>query len=259
MIKLKTIKVKNIVIGEGIPKVIVPIVGKTKLEIINKAKEINNIKIDVVEWRADFYKDVFEIEKVLDTLKDLSLTLKKEIVLLFTFRTKKEGGEKEISMKDYTELNKAVAKSKNVDMIDVEIFSGDDIVKENIKNIHEAEILVIGSNHDFFKTPSKDDIISRLLKAQEIGADIPKIAVMPKTIEDVLILLNATSEMYDKYANRPIVTMSMGVLGVISRISSEVFGSAMTFGAVGEVSAPGQIPVKDLSIILNILNKSFKR
>ncbi|MCY7009201.1 type I 3-dehydroquinate dehydratase [Fusobacterium simiae] len=52
---MKTIKVKNIVIGEGIPKVIVPIVGKTKLEIINKAKEINNIKIDVVEWRADFY------------------------------------------------------------------------------------------------------------------------------------------------------------------------------------------------------------
>ena len=41
-----------------------------------------------------------------------------------------------------------------------------------------------------------------------------------------------------------IITMSMTVAGVISRLCDEVFSSAMTFGMVGLVSAPGQIPVK---------------
>jgi len=86
--------------------------------------------------------------------------------------------------------------------------------------------------------------------------DIPKIAVMPTCVEDVLILLSATNEMYTKYADRPIITMSMGPLGVVSRLSGEIFGSAMTFGAVGKVSAPGQIPVRELATTLDILHKS---
>ena len=254
---MKAIKVKNITIGEGIPKIIVPIVGKTKDEIICKAQEIKiMMNIDVVEWRVDFYEDVFNTEKLLDTLKDLRATIPNTLIL-FTFRTKKEGGEKDISMEEYTALNKAVAQSGNVDFIDVEIFSGDEIVEENIKNIHEAGVFVVGSNHDFFKTPEKDEIVSRLRKAQDMGADIPKIAVMPQSTEDVLTLLAATNEMHTKYADRPIITMSMGPLGVISRLSGEVFGSSMTFGAVGAVSAPGQIPVEELLICLKILHQSL--
>lgn len=229
------ITIRNTTIGEGAPKLIVPIVGKTKEEIVEKAQSFNNIKIDVVEWRIDFYEDVFNIEKVLDTLKELRVVLN-DTPILFTFRTKKEGGEKEISMEAYTALNKAVAESGNADLIDVEIFSGDDIVAENIANIHSAGAMVIGSNHDFFKTPDKDDLVSRLRKMQDMGADIPKIAVMPQSTEDVLTLLSATNEMHSKYANRPIITMSMGPLGVITRLSGEIFGSAMTFGAVGAIS-----------------------
>ena len=254
---MKAIKVKNITIGEGIPKIIVPIVGKTKDEIICKAQEIKiMMNIDVVEWRVDFYEDVFNTEKLLDTLKDLRATIPNTLIL-FTFRTKKEGGEKDISMEEYTALNKAVAQSGNVDFIDVEIFSGDEIVEENIKNIHEAGVFVVGSNHDFFKTPEKDEIVSRLRKAQDMGADIPKIAVMPQSTEDVLTLLAATNEMHTKYADRPIITMSMGPLGVISRLSGEVFGSSMTFGALGALSAPGQIPVEELITTLEILHKAL--
>lgn len=254
---MKAIKVKNVTIGEGNPKIIVPIVGKTKDEIICKAQEIKiMMNIDVVEWRVDFYEDVFNKEKLLDTLKDLRATIP-NIPILFTFRTKKEGGEKEISMEAYTELNKVVAQSGKVDLVDVEIYSGDEFVEENIRNIHKAGALVVGSNHDFFKTPDKDDIVSRLKKMQDMGADIPKIAVMPQSTEDVLTLLAATNEMHTKYADRPIITMSMGPLGVISRLSVEVFGSSMTFGAVGAISAPGQIPVDELATTLGILHKSL--
>ena len=91
---------------------------------------------------------------------------------------------------------------------------------------------------------------------QDMGADIPKIAVMPQSKADVITLLDATQEMYTKYADRPIITMSMGPAGVISRLSGEAFGSAMTFGAVGQVSAPGQIPVERLRNALQILHTS---
>ena len=253
---IQPIQIRDVVIGSGVPKIIVPIVGKTEDAILNKAHEIASMPIHMVEWRVDFYDDVFNTEKTLATLKQLRAALG-ALPLLFTFRTKKEGGEKEISMEQYTALNLAVATSGDADFIDVEFFSGDDVVKVNIDGIHKAGARVIGSNHDFFATPEKDDIVSRLRKMQEMGADIPKIAVMPKSTADVLTLLAATAEMHETYADRPIITMSMSAKGVISRLSCEAFGSAMTFGAVGQVSAPGQIPVEQLRKVLDILHSAL--
>ena len=253
---MNTVKIRNLEIGTGAPKVIVPIVGKTREEILAKGKELASIPLHVVEWRVDFYEDVFQIPQVLETLKGLRAALG-ETPILFTFRTLKEGGEKEISMEDYTALNKAVAQSGDADAIDVEIFSGDQVVLENIANIHAAGKVVVGSNHDFHKTPSQADLIYRLRKMQDMGADIPKIAVMPQNKADVLTLLAATEEMYRCYADRPIITMSMSATGVISRLCGEVFGSSMTFGAVGQVSAPGQIPADQLEQVLEILHRAL--
>lgn len=253
---INPIKIRNVEIAVGAPKIIVPIVEKTADQIVKKGSELKDMKLDVVEWRVDFYEDVMQTERVLTTLSALRDALG-EKPLLFTFRTKKEGGEREINLADYTALNLAVAETKQADIIDVEIFSGDDVVKRNIDGIHAAGVLVIGSNHDFFKTPSKADIIYRLRKMQDMGADIPKIAVMPTCKEDVLTLMAATREMSEAYADRPIITMSMGAKGVITRLTGEVFGSSMTFGAVGQVSAPGQIPVEKLTEVLDILHESL--
>ena len=92
---------------------------------------------------------------------------------------------------------------------------------------------------------------------QEYRADIPKIAVMPKSVADVITLLDATHTMKTQYADRPLITMSMGGKGVISRLAGEVFGSAFTFGAGKEASAPGQIQVADLRMVLEILHGSM--
>lgn len=250
---MKTIKIRDTIIGQGAPKIIVPIVGNTRKEILELANSFREIKLDVVEWRVDFYDEVFNTYSVLNTLKELRNILL-NVPILFTFRTKNEGGEKAISNRAYTELNKAVAESGYSDLIDVEVFLGDEVVNINIDNIHAANVYVVGSNHDFFKTPDRDDIVFRLRKMQEMGADILKVAVMPTCAEDVLTLLSATNEMYTKYADRPIITMSMGSMGIISRLSGEIFGSSMTFGAVGKVSAPGQIPVEQLANTLEILH-----
>ena len=214
---MNTIKVRDIEIGAGAPKIIVPIVGVTKEDILNEAKTFDSIPVDVVEWRVDWFEHVFEFDKVEDVLKDLRNVLG-NIPLLLTFRTKKEGGEKAIDPKDYKELNLRAAKTGYVDFIDVEIFTGDDVVREIIDAAHAAGVKVIASNHDFFKTPAKSDIIYRLRKMQDMGADIPKIAVMPQSRRDVLTLLCATEEMVTDYADRPIITMSMAGTGVISRL-----------------------------------------
>lgn len=251
---MAAITIKGLNIGVGSPKIIVSIVEKTQGDIIKKANRLLDMKIDVVEWRIDFYEDVFKISCVLDTLNKLRDTIG-DIPILFTFRTTKEGGDREISMEEYSILNREVANSGYVDLVDVEMFSGNDIVKEIIAHVHEAGVMVVGSNHDFFTTPEKDEIVSRLRKMQDMGADILKIAVMSNSPKDVIKLLDATNEMYNQYANRPLITISMGPMGVISRLSGEVFGSAMTFGSDLQESAPGQIPVEDLVRILGIIHK----
>lgn len=253
---MNTIKVRDIEIGAGAPKIIVPIVGVTKSDIIEEAKTFDSIPVDVVEWRVDWFENVFEFDKVEEVLKELRDALG-NIPILMTFRTSKEGGEKAIEPEAYAELNIKAAQTGYVDFVDVEIFTGDEIVKKIIDGVHAEGVKVVASNHDFFKTPAKSDIIYRLRKMQDMGADIPKIAVMPQNKRDVLTLLSATEEMVTDYADRPIITMSMAGTGVISRLCGEVFGSSMTFGAAKKASAPGQMGVDDLSTVLGLLHESM--
>lgn len=252
---MNPVKVRNIEIGTGVPKICVPIVGVTKDEIITEAKSFKDIPVDVVEWRVDWFEGVFDFDKVEDVLKDLREALG-ETPILFTFRTSKEGGEKAIEAEPYAELNKNAAKSGYVDLVDVEVFTGDDIVKDIVSAAHDCGVKVVASNHDFDKTPAKEDIVGRLVKMQELGADIPKIAVMPTCRKDVLTLLAATEEMYTEHADRPIITMSMAGMGLISRLCGEVFGSALTFGAAKKASAPGQAAVNELNDMLQFLHKN---
>ena len=253
---MKTVKIRNVEIGAGIPKICVPIVGVTKEDILAQAKALQSLPADVVEWRIDWFENVFDFDALKDALTDLRAVLR-GLPLLMTFRTSKEGGEKAIDAEDYAELNIKAAQTGLVDLIDVEVFTGDEIVSRIIREAHAAGVKVVASNHDFDKPPDKDDIVSRLRKMQAMDADIPKIAVMPRSKRDVLTLLAATEEMATDYADRPIITMSMAGTGVISRLCGEVFGSALTFGAAGKASAPGQMGVQDLSTVLGLLHNAL--
>ena len=232
---MNPIKVRNVSIGEGIPKICVPIVGETREEILKAAKEIVNAPADIVEWRADWYESVLEMQKVVVLLKELREVLG-DMPILFTFRTKAEGGQKELGAKPYAMLNKMMIASSNIDLIDVEVFTAKEEATAIIEAAHKYGVKVVGSNHDFTKTPDKEEIVRRLCDMQDMGVDIPKIAVMPQDKKDVLTLLEATDEMVSHHADRPIVTMSMSGMGAVSRIIGEMFGSAITFGSFGKVS-----------------------
>lgn len=252
----KVVKIKDIIIGEGLPKICVSMVGETISELIDEANSLNGLDLDVIEWRVDFFKDVTNIDKVKEALEAIRKVLA-NTPIVFTFRSAKEGGQKEVESSFYFELNKLIAQTKLVEVIDVELFNDEKDVKELVEVAHVANVAVIISNHDFHKTPEKEEIISRLRKAQELGADLPKIAVMPMCAKDVITLLDATRIMNEEYAKVPIITMSMAGQGVISRLSGEVFGSALTFGAAKKASAPGQISVVDLRGVISLLHNNM--
>ena len=223
------ITVKGLKIGTGAPKIIVPVVGKTEQALLGEVEFLKNIDFDVVEWRVDHFQHVDDIEKVKQMASKIQAIIGHKPIL-FTFRTANEGGVYPASVEFYINLNKAVITSGFIDFVDIELFTGDEYVKE---------------------------IVARLRKMQDLGVDIPKIAVMPRTTEDVISLLAATTEMKEKYATKPLITMSMSGKGVISRIAGETFGSDLTFGAAKNASAPGQLDVKELRQLLNILHRSL--
>lgn len=253
---MKPVIVKNVSIGEGMPKICVPIVGTTENEILQIAKDIKNVPADLVEWRADWYVAVLEMQKVVEVAAKLREILR-DTPILFTFRTKTEGGQMELDAKPYAMLNKMMIASGHIDLVDVEVFSAKEEVSSILEAAHKYGVKVVGSSHDFEKTPVKEELIRRLCDMQNLGVDIPKIAVMPRSKKDVLTLLEATEEMVSMHADRPIVTMSMSGTGVVSRIAGEIFGSSITFGAIQKTSAPGQIPVLELKKMLEIMHKEL--
>jgi 3-dehydroquinate dehydratase-1 len=251
------LKIKNVTIGEGIPKIIIPLVEKTAEGLLEEAQYVKDLQPDVVEWRVDLFEQVENRSAVIEMIARLRRIFSKELIL-FTFRSHREGGNKEISDSYYVELNQAAIRTSMVDLVDVELFNEKEIINDILTVAKEKNVFVIMSNHDFRKTPAKEEIISRLRKMQEFGADILKLACMPTSFKDVFTLMDATSEMKVHYADRPIITMSMGGTGVISRLSGELFGSALTFGAGKQTSAPGQIAVNELRMVLNLLHENNK-
>lgn len=178
--------------------------------------------------------------------------------MILTFRTKAEGGATAITDEAYGKLYSTLLKAGFADMLDLEMFRDERVVRQIVAEAHQAGVAVVMSNHDFEKTPATEEIIARLRRQQDLGADVLKIAVMPHDADDVLRLLDATWQMRSRYTDRPLLTMSMGGAGAVSRLSGEVFGQAMTFGMIGQASAPGQIDVTELRSVLGTLHESVK-
>jgi 3-dehydroquinate dehydratase-1 len=243
-------EVREVVIGEGMPKVCAPLTGVNETELMEESARIRESKADMVEWRVDFFEDVFSAKAVLDTLKVLRKAVG-ERPILFSFRTLEEGGEREISSEAYLALNTAAISSGLIDLVDIELFKGNEVVSELIGVAKEHKVITVISNHDFNKTPRYDELIQRVETAIRLGGDIPKLALMPTKEDDVLTIFQANLALKKAHPNHPMILIAMGPLGVISRISGEVFGSAITFASVTRTSAPGQLTVDQVKKIMN--------
>ena len=271
----KAVCVRGLAIGDGMPKICVPVMGRTQAEVLESAGNVVGSGADFVEWRADYFEAVADLQQTEKTAAMLRDVLQ-EIPLLFTFRTAKEGGEQALSIEEYEKLLLHMADSGIVDMIDVEAFRGYDCMETECQKKGTDEVsfsvadgenermagfiqslrrklVVIGSYHDFRKTPKREEMLARLLFMDRLGVDIPKLAVMPESREDVLLLMETTLLADRLLPDKPLITMSMGAKGVVSRIAGGQFGSAVTFGCMGRASAPGQMESGELKNILTAL------
>lgn len=230
-------------------KTIVPITAKTKEQALAQAQVIaNTADADLAEFRIDLLSFASDTKQVIALGHELKKILGNK-PLIATIRTKNEGGQLEISDADYGKTYQAYLKNPFMDWLDVEMFRDQKVVSEIVQKAHQKKVLVVMSNHDFQKTPSQDEIEKRLLKQDQMGADVLKIAVMPKSKQDVFTLMNATLKV-SQQTTKPLLTMSMGQLGTISRVATANMGGSYSFGMIGQASAPGQIDVTKLKQIL---------
>ena len=246
---INSLSIRGVEFGSGITKICVPITGKTEEDILFQAENIVKEQPDCIELRIDWYDHVFEEDKVLKLLKAVRDVIGDQ-VLIFTFRSALEGGNKDITPEEYIRLCQAACSSGYIDLLDVEAFMKEGLLESLMEVAHENHVYIIGSNHNFSFTPKEDELYQRLTDIDNMGADIPKLAVMPVMERDVLNLLSATLSYYEKGGTKPIITMSMKGLGAISRLAGGVVGSSLTFATVGEASAPGQLPIQMMKEVL---------
>lgn len=248
---MKTVRLRGVTLGEGRPKICVPLTGATRAALLAEIPAAKESAADLVEWRVDFFAEAADTGGVLGTLRALREALG-DMPLLFTFRTAGEGGERAMAAEDYVALTCAAATAGDADAVDVELFTGDEAVCGVIACAHENGVAAVVSNHDFKRTPERAELVGRLAKMRTLGADLPKIAVMPQRFADALTLMAAVDE-YTATADCPVIAMSMGRLGCLSRVAGQYFGSCLTFGSVGRASAPGQLAAGELRTVLEIL------
>ena len=233
----------KITLSNNQARVCVPVMGKTSEEVLQQLKSVVEMEPDIIEWRGDFF-ETDNNEGYLNVLKQMK-DVNENIPVIFTIRTDSEGGNKKIGWNEYCDLCLFIAekgKEFNVEFVDVEVFK-DDKANELINSLHEKGMNVIGSNHHFDKTPDKEEMVKILSTIEKSGADVCKLAVMPRDKKDVEVLIEASKET-DEKIKAPIITMSMGELGAVTRVIPKITKTSVTFAAGVSASAPGQPGIK---------------
>lgn len=236
------------------PMICIPIVEETERAILSKMEELMIEAPDMIEWRIDYFEQQLDLDQVIGVLHKLK-EMAGDTILLATIRTHMQGGKYQGTEQEYETALIALSSAKEADILDVEFFSVEN-PEELFQILHGFGSVLIASHHDFNETPELD-VMRMLLNDMTKYGDIVKLAVMPKNTSDVLNLLKVTNDYCRAYEGSPIITMSMGKLGMVTRICGEVFGSCVTFGATGRVSAPGQIERKELRSVLDFMHKHY--
>lgn len=259
----RTATVRGIELGRARPEIIVPLVGSDEEELLAQAQAAVDTPARIMEWRLDrFRTDLEDIgehrEAVLTALPALRAQLGPDRALLVTFRTAAEGGGRTIADRDLGILLESLIVVRRagtqspVDLVDIETSREPATVARVVSAAHRHGTVVVGSFHDMEATPSEAELVEILRGQRRLGADVPKIAVTPRTPRDVLTLLSASLTAAEDLSG-PHIAISMGPLGSSSRVAAETFASAATFATAGEGSAPGQLRAQDVAGILELL------
>lgn len=246
---------KGITLGKGKPLVCVPVVERDMDGILGRIRSLAESGADMIEWRADFFDRLDDMDAVRQLLDRAGQYLD-DCLLLFTTRSRHQGGQSGLGERTVGNLQAMAAGHEAVDLVDVEYLECSRPEK-HLRRLKKQDCIIVASHHDFSRTPELPLLRQLLLHMYEDGADIAKLAVMPQEETDVIRLLELTASIHRERPEDLLVTMSMGGIGSISRICGEVFGSCITFGSVGTASAPGQIEAEKLEDLLDVIHESL--
>lgn len=251
----KTVRLKDVVLGEGMPKICVPVMGRSIDEICMAAQRAADAGADVIELRIDSLDASPDAQTAVDVCSAVRGAAG-EIPLLFTMRTARDGGAGSSDVQAYEALLTAVAAAGACDAIDCELSVGDEAFLRIVRAAHDAGIAVVGSSHEFGAIGDMNRAAQWLHRQAALGADVVKAAVMTKTREEALEAALALTRAGGQIA-APMIAIAMGPAGVLTRIGGACMGSCLTFGTAGEASAPGQIDAVKLRLALEIIDAAI--
>ncbi len=236
-----------------IPLICMPLVARDEAGVLAEVAAAVAKGPDLLEWRVDFFAGIAETERVVALAQQIRQAA--GVPLVFTRRSIREGGEPiALSESAVRDLYLAVNAAGGADFFDYESSSPPADFEAVRAAVQTRGAQLIASFHNFQQTPSQAELLARFSAMAEAGADVVKIAVMPNSMEDVLTLLSATLAARQQLAV-PVISMSMGGLGSVSRLVGAAFGSCVTFAVGAKASAPGQVPVADLQAVREILQR----
>lgn len=224
-------------------KLIVSVMPRS-LEEVQALDVTRYLDADIIEWRADYLPK----EAILQVAPAIFEKFAGR-ELVFTLRTRDEGGEIDLSPEEYIHLIKEVAQLYQPDYIDFEYYSYKDVFEEML----DFPNLVL-SYHNFQETP--ENMMEILSELTSLNPKLVKVAVMAHTEQDVLDLMNYTRGFKTLNPEQEYVTISMGKVGKVSRITADVTGSSWSFASLDEASAPGQISLANMKKIREILDEA---
>jgi 3-dehydroquinate dehydratase/shikimate dehydrogenase len=189
---------------------------------------------ELIELRLDFLRD-FDFGNVnsLDHLLE-----DKPLPVIITCRSISEGGaqyvDEQIRIRLLVEGAKGLA-----DYCDIEAASYADAARLS----PDASRLIV-SYHNFDETP--DNLNAVYGRVTSVPAAIHKIVTHARTITDSLTIFKLLDRARDEA--KPLIAMSMGQAGVITRVLGPSRGSFLTYGSIarGKESAAGQMTCEEL-------------
>jgi 3-dehydroquinate dehydratase-1 len=248
---MKPIQLHGQPVGSGSQSLIcTPLVGRTPDEVLGELDTV------LPKRRVDFFREIGSAATVVQVARRIQQAAG-GIPVIFTCRSANEGGERiPVSRSELLAVYEAVCAARCVDIIDYELSNPADELARLRQASRAGDVAMIMSYHNFQFTPERAALVAKFADAERLGADIGKVATMPQSPEDVLTLLGAAWQAGEA-GGIPLIAMSMGGLGAVSRIVGGVFGSAVTFAVGKSASAPGQIAIEDLRAALGTVGRAL--
>jgi 3-dehydroquinate dehydratase-1 len=211
----------------------VPIFEKNYESVLQSAKNSIEAGADLLELRIDALNNP-NPDDVSSMIREINFPL------IATNRKKDEGGYFKGSESERIDILLGAAKKASI--VDIELKTEDEYLEKIIKCSKSTII----SYHDFKITPSIDFLLEIVRREKQLG-DIAKFSVMPQNISDTLVVLNVLSQVQDT------IGISMGDIGMYTRIIAPLFGSPITFASLNNKSAPGQLDIVTTNDLLDKL------